>query len=400
MATKLVSTSGAITAILDGSYSTIRRVGNRAVFLGDSNTFGYNQSGENYPDATCLYSKGQIVKVKNAGVSGQTTAQIAARVQADVIALNPNICFVMAGTNDITDSVNLLAVENTYKTGILDPLLAAGITPIICSVLPNNYSTARAGAVIRLNSWLRRQAATLGVPYVDFHGAFVDPATGGWLTTYHSAEVGDTLHANAVGYRVMGKIAADTVANFLPRIYAPIVNDNIDVNNLWDNGCFLTDATADSKPDGFGIGVGTAAAGLSYALEAATGYKGNSWKLTLANPDGDLSRGLTRTITASGRFAVGDRLALAAMVDIDSNTLPAGGGYKLEIVWTGGSGGTQTLIRTGVQITNGVAYAEVTVPTGATAVEVRHYCIGAAAETHVWRLGQFTAYNLTTQNAV
>jgi lysophospholipase L1-like esterase len=38
------------------------------------------------------------------GISGQTTAQMLSRFQADVIALDPKMVIIMAGTNDIAQN--------------------------------------------------------------------------------------------------------------------------------------------------------------------------------------------------------------------------------------------------------------------------------------------------------
>ncbi len=63
----------------------------KVVFLGDSIT----QYWSSYAD---FEAEGWI----NKGISGQTSAQIAARFQTDVIALHPQAVHILAGTNDLT----------------------------------------------------------------------------------------------------------------------------------------------------------------------------------------------------------------------------------------------------------------------------------------------------------
>ena len=46
------------------------------------------------------------------GISGQVTAQMLARFQADVIALNPKVVTILAGTNDIARNQQYIDVEN------------------------------------------------------------------------------------------------------------------------------------------------------------------------------------------------------------------------------------------------------------------------------------------------
>jgi lysophospholipase L1-like esterase len=371
-----------------------RLPGNRAVFLGDSNTFGYNQQGENYPDAACLYSGGNLIKVKNAGVSGQTIAQIAARVQTDVIDTGANICFVMAGTNDLpSDTVDLEPLKTAYRNDIIEKLRAAGVTPILCSILPGEWSTARKSKIVQFNLWINRQAQVLGIPYVNFYKELVDPATGNWLSTYAVSPTSDAYHPNAAAYRRMGKIAYDTIAPWLPPAPAPLVANNIETTNKHYNGCFIIDSNADSMPDG-NVAIGTSA-GLNYALEDAAGYVGKAWRLTITNGTGDLSRGIQSPSTG---HVAGNRIAVAAKVDIASADLPAGCGFIMDLAWNNGT--TETVFKTGVQVTGGVAYVEAVVPAGATSVDVRRYFKVAASRTDTFKLGQITVRDLTALNTL
>ena len=46
------------------------------------------------------------------GISGQVTAQILARFQADVVALRPKVVAILAGTNDIAQNLQYIDLEN------------------------------------------------------------------------------------------------------------------------------------------------------------------------------------------------------------------------------------------------------------------------------------------------
>ena len=65
----------------------------RVVFYGDSITDGWGRVA----DTTFFPGKPYV----NRGISGQTTAQMLVRFRQDVIALNPEVVVILAGTNDI-----------------------------------------------------------------------------------------------------------------------------------------------------------------------------------------------------------------------------------------------------------------------------------------------------------
>src|SRR5882724_2002518 len=81
---------------------------NRVVFYGDSITDGWRLN-EYFPGKSYV----------NRGISGQTTAQMLVRFRQDVIALQPKVLVVLAGTNDIagnTGPISLEEIEANYTT--------------------------------------------------------------------------------------------------------------------------------------------------------------------------------------------------------------------------------------------------------------------------------------------
>jgi lysophospholipase L1-like esterase len=98
----------------------------RVVFLGDSITEGWDLS---------VFFKGK--PYVNRGISGQTSSQILLRFRQDVIALNPHIVVILAGTNDIAENTgptSLEAIEDNLKS-MVDLARKNGVRPILASVL-------------------------------------------------------------------------------------------------------------------------------------------------------------------------------------------------------------------------------------------------------------------------
>jgi hypothetical protein len=72
----------------------------RVVFMGDSITEGWHLD-QSFP------GKGYI----NRGISGQTTPQMVLRFRQDVIALQPKVVVILAGTNDIAGNTGPETLE-------------------------------------------------------------------------------------------------------------------------------------------------------------------------------------------------------------------------------------------------------------------------------------------------
>ena len=81
------------------------------MFLGDSNTSGQANDGLafdakpgiSYPTWACYRSGGRLIRVKNAGVPGDTTREMLARFDAAMTPYSPSVVVIMASTNDTKD---------------------------------------------------------------------------------------------------------------------------------------------------------------------------------------------------------------------------------------------------------------------------------------------------------
>lgn len=172
----------------------------RVVFMGDSITEGWS---EGYP--AFFEGKPYI----NRGISGQVTAQMLVRFRQDVLALQPGVVFILAGTNDIAlnqGPITLEAIAGQIES-MAELSWANGIEPVICSVLPASHYPWREGVdpasdIPRLNSMLRAYAERIGFRYLDYFAAMTDGANGlqAELTT-------DAVHLSRMGYERMSTLA-------------------------------------------------------------------------------------------------------------------------------------------------------------------------------------------------
>lgn len=161
----------------------------RYIHLGDSLTqgstaaFSANFGGWDLTWQVAMASNGALLPVRNAGVAGQASPRITARVVRDVLKWAPDVVGVTMGTNDVIGlnssaniAGNLAAVHAVLKS--------AGVFFYFTTIPP--YA-ARAALVDTVNGIIRDFCTTNGVPLVDFYAEVNDPANpGNWLANYSS----------------------------------------------------------------------------------------------------------------------------------------------------------------------------------------------------------------------
>jgi lysophospholipase L1-like esterase len=191
----------------------------RVVFMGDSITdmwvqpqFGGFFPGKPYVDR---------------GISGQTTPQMLVRFRPDVIALQPKVVVLLAGTNDLagnTGPMTVAQIEDNLAS-MVELAHANKIRVVLASVLPvSNYGHDRNGnpldmrikrqpeKILELNAWLKKFAADRNAVYLDYFSATVDER--GLL----KADISDDgLHPNAKGYAIMTPLAEQAIQNALKK---------------------------------------------------------------------------------------------------------------------------------------------------------------------------------------
>src|SRR5437773_1541922 len=137
----------------------------RVVFMGDSITDSWDDPkyGGFFPGKPYI----------DRGISGQTTPQMLIRFRSDVVALQPKVVVILAGTNDIagnTGPMTLAAIEDNL-TSMFDLAHANGIRVVFAALLPiSDYEKNKDGQpIIRskqrppeqitsLNAWMKKYA--------------------------------------------------------------------------------------------------------------------------------------------------------------------------------------------------------------------------------------------------
>jgi lysophospholipase L1-like esterase len=189
----------------------------RVVFMGDSITDGWDdpQYGGFFPGKPYV----------NRGIGGQTTPQMLLRFRPDVIALNPEVVVILAGTNDIASNTGPMTLEQIEGnlTSMAELARVNHIRVVLASVMPvSDYEKSADGQpriqtvrrppekIKALNEWIKTYAAANKLTYLDYYSATVDDK--GFFKDELS---NDGLHPNDKGYQVMAPLAEDAIGRAL-----------------------------------------------------------------------------------------------------------------------------------------------------------------------------------------
>jgi len=184
---------------------------NRVVFMGDSITEGWH-----FDAAGGVFAAKPYI---NRGISGQTTPQMVLRFHQDVIALQPKVVVILAGTNDIAGNTGPMTLEQTEDNiaAMAEMATANKIKVVLCSILPAfDYpwqpGLTPAQKIDTINAWIRDYAAKHGHAYVDYHSSMKD-SRGGLPENLSK----DGVHPLPAGYEMMAPLVEAGIAKAMER---------------------------------------------------------------------------------------------------------------------------------------------------------------------------------------
>ena len=184
--------------------------------LGDSITHGGGSIS--VPPSTTLYNWETYcaIPVKNLGRSGDTTEEILARFDSDVLPFRPEVLFIMAGVNDYR--ANILGWESVGNLEMIrDKCTANGIKPVFLTPTPLNPAQIQKIGFLELPpedwqehqkficDWIREQEN-----FIDVNDKLTDDE--GNLLVALSV---DGLHPDAEGKKIIGEAVAAWLDKYL-----------------------------------------------------------------------------------------------------------------------------------------------------------------------------------------
>jgi lysophospholipase L1-like esterase len=178
----------------------------RVVFMGDSIT-------DSWARQTFFPGKPYVGR----GISGQTTPQMLVRFRQDVVALQPRVVVILAGTNDIAGNTGPSTIQMIADNlmSMCDVARANDIRVVLASVLPASDFPWRRGLdpgpkIVELNRWIRGYAASQQLVYLDYYSALIGENLG--MKPEYSK---DGVHPTPAGYAVMAPLAEAAIAEAL-----------------------------------------------------------------------------------------------------------------------------------------------------------------------------------------
>lgn len=387
----------AIPATYTTRAANVSRRGARFAHLGDSLSTTVSGGGNtHWAWLTPLLLKGQLVHVLNAGIGGNTSAQILARVP-DVIASGVRYCTVLAGANDHNAATTKANLPQIY-----DALVGAGIEPIPVLMMPNNADT-ELPIIAEVNAWISDYAERRGWLVLDAHTPLVDQATG----KFKAGHFFDGTHPNETGHIALGRAFAAQLTNRLGGWTPKLTNYVSDPLNVGGEGIMVTPNASDPNKSitwstAFASGTAPAATVSLVPATTADGITGKWQRISLAV--GNNGKYLFRRSTNAGAstFAVGDKMRMAFRL----RTAGHEGNLSQTTVSIGFSGADASTIlypiRSWSADVDGTFVEEFTIPAGTTAMvmEFTAQSTVAIAGAATSDLGALTITNLTKRGVV
>jgi lysophospholipase L1-like esterase len=188
------------------------QTGQKVVFLGDSNTaFGWEYpTGYVHLISQALAIQGRQIEVIPAGVKGDTSKSILARLDADVLGKKPDWVILSCGLDDVWYGANGVPLDQ-YKlnvTSIIDKLTAAGIKVVILTstMIGEDPTGSNNQTLETYNGFLRSLALEKKLPMADLYADMVNDITKSHTSNPNSAGnllTIDGVHMNGMGSEIM-----------------------------------------------------------------------------------------------------------------------------------------------------------------------------------------------------
>jgi lysophospholipase L1-like esterase len=358
-----------------------------------------------------IFRAGRHTVIANVAEGGNTTAQLRARLQSDVLSLNPSAVLLMAGTNSILDGGNAASIAAAMDDieAIVVDCLSAGVLPVL--VTPPAKAQGITGAALMREAvrFYYVLANHYNVPLIDVFKVTVNPATG----FYKAGLSDDGTHPNPTGRAVIAQTVAAALQNLSAYVGRPYVSavaetDENQGHNLLRNGTFTLPTTSNPNEPLFwypNLNTGVTAAiqpaqapvFSSNWLEASETTPG--WTYSLNVQEGRYALYGAGVNQSADSFEAGDVLVLTGRVSIEElSGVPVDGvlgdGMTISVSFDGSA--TACPLNS-MQNTGDFLFSqEIVVPVGAGQLTLTAYVQDKAKYT----FNNFTLWNKTKSLAI
>ncbi|MDQ6677317.1 MAG: GDSL-type esterase/lipase family protein [Acidobacteriota bacterium] len=340
------------TLTLSLADSAFLRRGHRAMVLGD-NFAGAGASWAVPPNwfaQAAVQSRSAIRYGGNAGIAGDTTRNMLARLATDVIGKNPDKVFIAAGASDIAAQLQVSAIVANINS-IVNALKAANILPILCTIPPVPRFVA---ATAQFNVQLQGIANLQGVPLIDFSSVLVDSTTGALRSGYGS----DTANLAVPANRLLASAVITALAGLFDNTYPWLPTSDFDGVNL------IPDSLFQRNPSLWTATLISGSVPLQPSLATDSAFAG--YAAALVKTDRASTNNLKHAPITSG-FRPGDRIAFTGRIKstgCESGSLAVDAGLQ----FSPGINVFYPMFHWQTDIRDGQWYAETVVPNGVTSI--------------------------------
>jgi len=281
--------------------------------------------------------------VGNAGIGGNKTADLLARLSADVLTKPGDWVALNIGVNDLFDGTGTtVATIKANLTSIVEQILATGKSIAWNTPTPSGFGTpttiSNLHEIIR---WIKEFAANhrSRIVVIDMHAAVVDPADGFPFAGYPRIEDGTAnrgVHPGYLGCAAMGRAWADAMRPHLTASTVNVQAANAGTRNLMANGLFVG-STAGLAPNWLlqNIADGSAAttATPTKITRMANGRPKEFQQIVVAS--GSIRLFQQNTTPGASTWQPGDKVQLRVLFETDADTA---GAYQVTasvVFWNG-----------------------------------------------------------------
>lgn len=200
-------------------------------------------------DRICAAMGGTAIRWTNAGIGGNTTAQILARMDTDIPA-DTDLCLFIEGTNDgnaFANATLTLAQHVANMRLIYGKLIARGIR--LAHILnPGSNAPNNTYAHLQMRLTDLVLARQLNIPVFDPYRSIMTNTTGGFVSGTNTV---DGLHANDSGTVTVANQFITDISTGKCASLVPVCNDDRGSHAVGAvrNSLLLTDSNSDGLPD-------------------------------------------------------------------------------------------------------------------------------------------------------
>ncbi|HEX7431267.1 MAG TPA: GDSL-type esterase/lipase family protein [Candidatus Limnocylindrales bacterium] len=145
--------------------------------------------------------------LNNAGVPGDTTADMRSRFARDVLAYKPNVVFILGGTNDLGHKISQATTIANLKAMVV-AAKAKGIRVFLMTIPPDSF-TSMSPYINSLNAAIVRLGNANSVVVIDIHSP-LSTSTGVYVRKFTS----DGLHFSVLGSATVATAVHSRVSRF------------------------------------------------------------------------------------------------------------------------------------------------------------------------------------------